>query len=191
MKKTGKKLEEYGIVPDFIPEEYNSGALWEELKEIFQKEGKMLSVGYPCAINTDRTNTDRTNGDKINSDKEYVGKAHMDKKYADEIFTKDKIKRKLQDICCVEHIPVYENQAVEIEKIEPENYMKWDAVLFTCSSSVQRMVEAYGEKLLKIPAVSIGKKCSETLKELGAENIIEAEQSEYESMAEVLIKKVM
>ncbi len=190
-KKTGKKLEEYGIVPDFIPEEYNSGALWEELKEIFQKEGKMLSVGYPCAINTDRTNTDRTNGDKINSDKEYVGKAHMDKKYADEIFTKDKIKRKLQDICCVEHIPVYENQAVEIEKIEPENYMKWDAVLFTCSSSVQRMVEAYGEKLLKIPAVSIGKKCSETLRKLGAENIIEAEQSEYESMAEVLIKKVM
>lgn len=157
-KKTGEKLQEYGITPDFMPKQYNSDALWEELKEIFQKEGRKLSVGYPCAISTDKTNDNKTDADKINSDKGYV-----------------------------EKIPVYENQAVEIEKTELEDYMEWDAVLFTCASSAKRIAYMFNGKLPKTPVVSIGKKCSETLRDLGAEIIIEAAQAGYENMVEALL----
>ena len=185
--KTGKKLQEYGIISDFMPKEYNSDALWRELKEIFQKEGRKLFVGYPCAMSTDKTNGNKIDADKINFNKEYVEKAYIDKKYTDEMFTNDKIKRKLQDICCVEDIPVYENQAVEIEKIELEDYIEWDAVLFTCASSAKRIAYMFDGKLPKTPVVSIGKKCSETLRALGAEIIIEAKQAGYESMVDALL----
>ncbi len=141
-----------------MPKQYNSDALWEELKEIFQKEGRKLSVGYPCAISTDKTNDNKTDADKINSDKGYV-----------------------------EKIPVYENQAVEIEKTELEDYMEWDAVLFTCASSAKRIAYMFNGKLPKTPVVSIGKKCSETLRDLGAEIIIEAAQAGYENMVEALM----
>jgi len=153
-KETGRRLESYGILPDFMPKEYNSDALCKELKEVFEKEGKRLAVGYPCAIYTDGG-----------------------------------IKEKLGGVCCVEEIPVYENQAVKIEKKDLEDYEEMDAVLFTCASSAQRMAEALGGRLPKVPAVSIGKKCSEKLKELGAENIMEAGQAGYQSMAEALLKK--
>ena len=127
-------------------------------KEIFQKEGRKLSVGYPCAISTDKTNDNKTDADKINSDKGYV-----------------------------EKIPVYENQAVEIEKTELEDYMEWDAVLFTCASSAKRIAYMFNGKLPKTLVVSIGKKCSETLRDLGAEIIIEAAQAGYENMVEALL----
>lgn len=157
-KATGKRLESYGILPDFMPKEYNSDALWKELKEIFEKEEKRLSVGYPCAIGTDLI-------------------------YADKIYEKS-------GVCHVEEIPVYENKALEIEKRELEEDTEWDAILFTCASSAQRLSEAFGGKLPKVPAVSIGKKCSEKLKVLEVENIIEAKQAAYESMVEALLEEI-
>lgn len=156
-EKTGKKLEEYGILPDFIPKESNSDALWEELKEIFEKEGRKMSVGYPCAAS--------------------VNKAAM-----------EEINQKLCGICCVEEIPIYENEAVKIEKSELEG-VEWDAVFYTCASSAQRLAEVFGKTLFNAAAVSIGKKCSEKLKELGAENIIEAKQAGYINMVEALCER--
>lgn len=174
-KATGKRLESYGILPDFMPKEYNSDALCRELKEIFEGEGKTLYVGYPCAINTDLISTDLIYADKINTNKAYPDKC---------------IQEILGEICCVEEIPVYENKAVEIEKTELEEDKEWDAILFTCASSARRLAKAFGGKLPNVPAVSIGKKCSEQLKALGAENIIEAKHARYESMVEALIQKI-
>lgn len=157
-RESKKRLEHYGIQPDFMPEEYNSVALCEGLRKILKKQKRRVSAGYPCVENMEKLSTRG-------------------------------IKENLSDLCCVEEIPVYQNKAVEIKKEDLEDHIKWDAVLFTCASSVQRMAEAYGERLLKIPAVSIGKKCSKKLKSLGVKTILEAKQAGYEGMVEALVEQ--
>ena len=98
------------------------------------------------------------------------------------------LKEKLQPLCEVVEIPVYENKPVEIDREELAECGKADGILFTCGSSAERMVEALGGTLPEnLSVVSIGKKCSEKLRELGVKEIIQAKQAVYGSMVEALL----
>lgn len=149
-RETGKHLEKYGVKPDVMPEEYNSDALCEKLKEIFGREKTKLTVGYPCAVRTD-----------------------------------GKLKEKLGEVCELKEIPVYENKPVEIDRETLAGCEAADGILFTCASSAERIIDAFGGKLPEaLTVVSIGKKCSEKLRALGVKKIVQAESAVYRSMVD-------
>ena len=104
------------------------------------------------------------------------------------------IKNRLAGRCCFTEIPVYENCPKEDVRIEKEFANECDGVLFTCASSVKRVAEAFGgvlpEKWNEHGAVlSIGPKCSATLKHYGIFNYVEANEATYDAMIEELLKK--
>ncbi len=93
----------------------------------------------------------------------------------------------LEGCCSLEEIPVYENQAAvpDTEKLrKPEEY---DGILFTCASSVERLLKVVGEEWRQCPACSIGPKTTACLKKCGMRHVIEAGRADYEGMIEALV----
>ena len=85
----------------------------------------------------------------------------------------------LSGLCRLSEKIVYENQRVEV-RIPDWSY---DAVAFTCASSVRRLYEA-GYPLEKSLLYSIGPGCTRQLQQLGMPQIIQSDQASCEALAE-------
>ncbi|MDY5576937.1 MAG: hydroxymethylbilane synthase [Lachnospiraceae bacterium] len=98
------------------------------------------------------------------------------------------LKKQLGGICHLEELFVYENEPVEIQQEELVKCTGDTAVLFTCASNADRVLHAWDGKIPEhMKIVSIGKKCTERLRELGVAQVWQSEQATYESM----VKKIM
>lgn len=98
------------------------------------------------------------------------------------------LKEALEGFCRLEEIVVYENQGVEpnLEILQP--LKKYNGILFTCASSVERLVNVLGEEWGQCNNVySIGSKTTACLKLYGREDVLEAEQATYKGLVEKCI----
>lgn len=73
-------------------------------------------------------------------------------------------------LCPLKEAAVYRNSPVNAEKVNPDEF---DAFVFTCSSSAERLISAVGP-LGDRKVYSIGPKCTHTLRELGCSSITES-----------------
>lgn len=94
---------------------------------------------------------------------------------------------KIERICKVKEIQVYENISVQLPS-GIENIREYEGVIFTCASSAERFMEWLTEEDDKWwkqegRTFSIGPKTSGKLRHLGVRNIIQAEHFDYESLA--------
>ena len=94
----------------------------------------------------------------------------------------EEIPEKLEKLCRIHKIRVYENREIEIEK--QEFLMKdGDAVIFTCASLAERSCKTAGkEEMGRMQIFSIGRSCTKKLQELGLLEIIQSEKSSYEGI---------
>lgn len=91
-------------------------------------------------------------------------------------------------IKCVE-LPVYRNNPVEINTEKLISGGKADGIIFTCASSAERTIHAMRDldmELERMQMISIGKKCSDTLKKLGIEHYQEAKKPSYYEIVSLL-----
>ncbi len=100
----------------------------------------------------------------------------------------------LEGACEFVEIPVYENcsYSVGVGK-EPAKGIEtagFDAVFFTCASSVKRFIHAFGKDWGRCRAYSIGPKTTACLRANGIEAIQEARQSTYEGLVECVIEHI-
>lgn len=99
----------------------------------------------------------------------------------------------LAPLCEYREIEVYENQPAEIEQTGSLN--QYAGVVFTCASSVRRFFESMEERTAEkwrkeMRCFSIGSGTTSALRQIGAVNICEAPQADYESLAAVIRKDV-
>ncbi len=158
--KTAEALRKKGILADLMPARFDSDALAEALKE--RLTGKE-TVWYPKAANAD---------------------SHL--------------QEALEGSCAFVEIPVYENRSYPVEvgkeavevSHRTDGIAGFDAVLFTCASSAQRLIHAFGKDWGQCRAYSIGPKTTACLRANGIEAIHEARQSTYEGLVECVIEHI-
>lgn len=90
----------------------------------------------------------------------------------------------LEGSCKYHPVYVYENRPSNLIKEKLSDLTDYEKVFFTCGSSAERLFLSAGDKLRDMCCVSIGEKCSETLRKLGAKRILQAKRAVYESMYE-------
>lgn len=97
------------------------------------------------------------------------------------------LKERLGGICRFEEIAVYENQEVKPDLRELRDRKEYDGVIFTCASSAERLITALDKGWEKeLGVYSIGPKTTACLKKYGIENVMEAEQADYEGIVEMV-----
>ncbi len=98
------------------------------------------------------------------------------------------IPEKLEKLCKIHKIRVYENREIEMEK--QEFLMKdGDAVIFTCASLAERSCNTAGkEEIGRMQIFSIGRNCTKKLQELGLLEIIQSEKSSYEGVLRTILE---
>ncbi len=106
--------------------------------------------------------------------------------------TDSHLRERAEGRCKWEEIVVYENQrvAADFERVRP--FREYQGILFTCASSVERMIAEIGEEWKKCKECkgiySIGGKTTACLHEYGVESVIEAESATYEGMVEACLR---
>ena len=100
----------------------------------------------------------------------------------------EEIPEKLEKLCRIHKIRVYENREIEIEK--QEFLMKdGDAVIFTCASLAERSCKTAGkEEMGRMQIFSIGRSCTKKLQELGLLEMIQSEKSSYEGILRTILE---
>lgn len=98
-----------------------------------------------------------------------------------------RISEALRARCNLKEVTVYQNRPVTPDIPAGGTYEDFDGVLFTCTSSVRRLVNAMGNEFLSCGLYSIGPATTRCLKECGADSVIEAETATYEGLAETLL----
>lgn len=99
----------------------------------------------------------------------------------------------LRQICRVETVALYGNQAVSREAIKQEMAgCSFDLAVFTCSSSVRNLIRGMDgtDFLQNKKIIAIGDKTSRTLRENGIENVIQAEKATFDSLVETVLHVV-
>lgn len=99
------------------------------------------------------------------------------------------IGRELRGRCNFEEITVYQNCPAEAGGLEGRSYADYDGVLFTCASSVKRLVCVMGNAFGACGLYSIGPKTTECLEEYGADHVFEAKTATYEGLAELILEE--
>lgn len=98
------------------------------------------------------------------------------------------LREQMQRLCRWEEVVVYENQEVKIELEWIRALEEYDGILFTCASSVERMIKGLGDRIVQFRKVySIGSKTTACLKEYGVKEVLEAAYATYEGMVELCI----
>lgn len=118
-----------------------------------------------------------------NTDRVFYGKAEQGG---------EEFLERLSNICRVEGMTLYRNEAAEQEYawegIEKERF---DGIIFTCSSSVERtMKQREIKKLLKESGkiLSIGEKTGKTLLQKGITDYIMAREATYEALVDICLE---
>ncbi|MBO5488027.1 MAG: uroporphyrinogen-III C-methyltransferase [Eubacterium sp.] len=98
----------------------------------------------------------------------------------------------LRDCCQFREMVVYENCPVEITL--PRKMEEYAGMVFTCASSVRRMMNylqkegrVNQDSIEEISFYSIGEKTTKALRDNGIQNVFQAEQATYLSLAEKII----
>lgn len=99
----------------------------------------------------------------------------------------DHLKQTLEENCRFEEIVVYENQAVEPDREKILPLAEYDGILFTCASSVERFIRAFGKDWGQCGIYSIGPKTTACLRAHGVEQVQEAGQASYEGLAKMMM----
>lgn len=101
----------------------------------------------------------------------------------------------LQDCCQFREMVVYENCPVEITL--PRKIEGYAGMVFTCTSSVRRMMNHFQKKervnqdlMKEISVYSIGERTTKALRDYGIQKIFQAEQATYLSLAEKIISEM-
>ncbi len=100
------------------------------------------------------------------------------------------LKEALNGKCQFIEAAVYENCAKAPENLKGYSFLDYDGVLFTCASSAERFLDLAGNHFESCIAYSIGPKTTNYLKGHGISSVIEAGQSTYEGIVELLLEKV-
>lgn len=99
------------------------------------------------------------------------------------------LKEELEGYCRFEEIVVYENRAVELDLKGLRPFADYDGVLFTCASSVERLIGEVREELRQCRKIySIGPKTTACLKVYGVKGVLEAEESTYEGLVQLCVQ---
>ncbi len=157
-EKTAEALQEYGLTADFVPERFCSDAFLQSFR-------KRL---------TENKNADASGGDSnALRQKAWYFKA----KNADGNW-----RAAAEEFCDLKEVIVYENCAVKPEETARVFYEAYDGVFFTCASSAERLIEAYGKEFGSCRVYSIGPKTTERLENYGIHVAYEAKTASYESL---------
>ena len=98
------------------------------------------------------------------------------------------LKQALEENCRFEEIVVYENQPAEPKQEEILPLAEYDGILFTCASSAERLIHAFGKDWGQCRIYSIGPKTTACLETHGVEHVQEAGQHSYEGLAELVMQ---
>lgn len=101
---------------------------------------------------------------------------------------REQVPASLMERCHIHIANVYENYPTALRV--PEIYT-YQGIFFTCASSVQRFAEALDEEKLEVwrrqsCCYSIGPKTTEALRQQGVVHILEATETSYDALAELL-----
>ena len=163
-EKTAKKLSEYGLCADFVPEHYNSESLASELTTYINMNYgndpfRNITMWHPTAKNADESLADA-----------------------------------LVSICSYGRMNVYENVEVPLSDDWMDEDTSYDGILFTCASSVERFLSSetrrdwlYGKR--KMDVCAIGPKCRQKLESFGILDTVESSASTYEAMVHTLLSR--
>ena len=163
-EKTAKKLGEYGLCADFVPEHYNSESLASELTTYINMNYgndpfRNITMWHPTAKNADESLADA-----------------------------------LVSICSYGRMNVYENVEVPLSDDWMDEDTSYDGILFTCASSVERFLSSetrrdwlYGKR--KMDVCAIGPKCRQKLESFGILDTVESSASTYEAMVHTLLSR--
>lgn len=112
--------------------------------------------------------------------------------------TGHRLKEALSDCCVFNEYILYENETPSgmpdiVRRWEETELRRYDGIVFTCASSVQRLYSVLSEKSKNLLAearhFSIGPKTTEALKQLGIRRITEAADADYEGLINVIVPK--
>lgn len=104
----------------------------------------------------------------------------------------DKIKKGLESVCRLQEIPVYENVAYTgQEQVTDEELLDCDKIVFTCGSSVERILGGRSRELYrtldeKASCAVIGPQCAKVLERFGIRHYHMAKKATYAGLTEVL-----
>ncbi len=157
-RSTARHLEEWGIVPDLIPPKSTAADLFAHLMKTQKIQGQRFL--FPCS--------EIARGDLGELIVEAGGE--------------------------FDRIPCYRTStsSVEWNLTQPLEDLMIDGVSFTSSSTVRGFRERVGEQsfnrlVTRSKIFSIGPKTSETLQQLGPENIHESGESDFEGLANLIL----
>ena len=106
--------------------------------------------------------------------------------------TEEELEKELEDVCCLERMVVYCNKALENPDFDPATISGYNGVLCTCASLAKRFSALCGGEWQNIcrnqTFYSIGPRTTETLKKLGARRVMEAVETSYEALADLVIQ---
>lgn len=112
--------------------------------------------------------------------------------------TGHRLKEALSGCCVFNEYILYENETPSgmpdiVRRWEETELRRYDGIVFTCASSVQRLYSVLSQKskdiLAQVEHFSIGPKTTEALKQLGIRWITEAESADYEGLMDAVIPK--
>ena len=100
----------------------------------------------------------------------------------------EQLKQILETTCRLEEIPVYENSPLPLLLPAEKDLAEYDGILFTCASSVRRIMNARTDKgLFPATIYSIGPKTTACLHTYGERNVLEAAEATYSGLVTLCI----
>ncbi len=171
-EKTAQALKEYGIYADLVPETFDSASLAEALKGAADSKERIF-WGMPAGVQ---------NGEFL------CLKKKMDIFAAPLYENLDTAGENLRQIRRKQIKPGKEEEKQEDIQETGSILTEYEAVLFTCASSVRRFFENLNEKERQnlrdgaVCSISIGPKTTKALTDFGVTEIVQAKQASYEDM---------